>query len=105
MRALPIVLLAFAPFAAAAPGQTTVAVLGAIHSGHLRSKQYSVATVVETVRRYRPTVVLVEIPPDLYDASVKRVDKTGYRTTKKHLADLVWIGAFPELYRGVLPLR
>ncbi len=107
-RRVPFLLLAllllFLP-AKARDGTTTVAVLGAIHGGHLRSKSYSVDAVLGIVRDFKPEVVLVEIPPYLFDKVVKRIDERGFATRRKHLEDLTWIKAFPELYRGVIPLR
>ncbi|MFQ5843792.1 MAG: hypothetical protein ACE5JG_02265 [Planctomycetota bacterium] len=105
MRSLPLLALLLAPFARAAGRPTEVAVLGTIHGGHLGSKGYSVRTVIDTVRAYRPDVVFVEIPPDLFEPVVRRVDRTGFRTRRKDLEDRPWIKAFPEIYRGILPLR
>ena len=94
-----------APFVHAQGGRTTVAVLGVMHGAHLESKRYSIATVIATVRKYKPEVVFVEIPPYLYETVLKRIDARGFDTRRKHLADLTWTKAFPELYRGVIPLR
>ena len=108
MRRVLLWALALAPFVSAVSagdGKTEVAVLAAIHSGHLKSKAYSVRVVIDIVRRYKPEIVLVEVPPDQYNASVERIDKTGFKTTKKDLAGLRWISAFPEIYRGIIPLR
>ena len=105
MRIPLLLALLCAPFAHAQGGKTRVAVLGAIHGSHLSSKGYSVKAVIETVRKYRPDVVFVEIPPELFAAHVKAIDRKGFGTTKGDLAGQRWIGAFPELYRGVIPLR
>lgn len=107
--AVSLLLLALFP-AACAPAhsqgaRTEVAILGAIHGGHLDSSRYSVEVVIATVRRYKPDVVFVEIPPDLFEESVARIDSRGFATTKADLAGLDWTPAFPELYRGVIPLR
>jgi hypothetical protein len=105
MRRVVLAGLLFVPFVAAREGKTEVAILGAIHGSHLKSKAYSVATVIATIRNYRPDVVLVEVPPDLFAPSVARIDRTGFATTRADLAGLKWIGSFPEIYRGVIPLR
>lgn len=103
MRIPLLLALLCAPFAQGA--KTRVAVLGAIHGSHLGSKGYSVEAVIETVRNYKPDVVCVEIPPDLFAGHVKAIDRKGFGTTKSDLQGQRWIGAFPELYRGVIPLR
>jgi len=101
---LPLLLAECAP-AHSQGARTEVAILGAIHGGHLKSSRYSVEVVIATVRRYKPDVVLVEIPPDLFEESVTRIDSRGFATTKADLDGLDWTPAFPELYRGVIPLR
>ncbi|MFB3067043.1 MAG: hypothetical protein ACE10D_11075 [Planctomycetota bacterium] len=103
MRIPVLLALLCAPLAQGA--KTRVAVLGAIHGSHLGSKGYSVEAVIETVRNFKPDVVCVEIPPDLFAGHVKAIDRKGFGTTKSDLQGQRWIGAFPELYRGVIPLR
>ncbi len=85
--------------------KTEVAVLGVIHGSHLRSKAYSVDHVVEIVRRFRPESVFVEIPPARFAEILAVVDRKGFRTRAADVKDTTWIRAFPELYRGILPLR
>ena len=97
-------LLALSP-ALAEEGRTRLALLGAVHGNHLDSEAWGVDDVVARVRAFRPEVVLVEIPPDLYGEILARVDRTGFATTRDDVADVTWIRAFPELYAGVLPLR
>ncbi len=104
MRIPLLLALLCVPFAHAQGTKTRVAVLGAIHGSHLASKGYSVEAVIETVRKYKPDVVFVEIPPDLFAAHVKAIHRRGFGTTKGDLAGQRWIGAFPELYSGVIPL-
>jgi len=103
-RRAVLLALALVPLARADEEKTEVAVLGVIHGAHLKSK-YSVETVIGTVRRYEPDVVFVEIPPHLYIQILARVDRKGFATRRSDVDDLQWIKAFPELYRGVLPLR
>lgn len=105
MRAFLLAALLVLPSAFAGEGRTELALLAAIHGNHLRSKAYGVDRVVALVRAFRPDVVLVEIPPDLFDGIVERVDRRGFATTREDVADVTWIRAFPELYAGVLPLR
>lgn len=44
-----------------------VAVMGMIHSGHLESETWGLEEVADTIRRFKPDAVLVEIPPDRWE--------------------------------------
>ena len=44
-----------------------VAVMGMIHTGHLSSELWGLEEVAETIRRFKPDAVLVEIPPDRWE--------------------------------------
>ena len=83
---------------------TEVIVLGTLHRSHLDSEGFGLAVIEAFVRQVDPDVVLVEIPPDRFDAIVSEVDELGPGASEDTLTD-GWIQAFPELYGVVLPLR
>lgn len=50
-----------------AESPTRVGVLGMTHRNHLTSKNWGLAQVRETVERFRPDALLVELPPDRWE--------------------------------------
>lgn len=78
-------------------GPTQVYVLGTIHSGHLRSKAYSLDVLAEAFRRARPDVLLAEIPPDRIAEAYRSFRYDG-KVTEPRTA------VFPEYVDVAFPL-
>ncbi|MEE9393038.1 MAG: hypothetical protein V3W41_11085 [Planctomycetota bacterium] len=56
---------------------TQVGVLGMIHGSHRTSKLWSLGQVADTVRRFKPDVLLVEIPPDRWERAKRDFEERG----------------------------
>lgn len=78
-------------------GKTRVALIGTIHSAHLRSKRYGLDVLENAVRKYEPDQVFTEIPPDRLDAAWRGFRETG-RVTERRVA------VFPEFRDMLFPL-
>lgn len=71
-----------------------VAVMGMTHSGHLESERWGLQQVAETIRRFRPDAVLVEIPPN-------RFEKAWTDFTERGVIEEPRVNVFPE-YRELM---
>lgn len=85
-------------------GRTEVVILGTMHGAHLTSQRFSLQVVHDIVERVAPDVVLVEIPPDRFEASLEELDALGEAAAKDSITDS-WLRSFPELWAVVLPQR
>ncbi len=88
---------------ASTEGVTIVSVVGTLHTAH-RQDGYGLVVVEHAVRQFRPDVVLVELPPDEFDAIVAEVDARRERAEVEPPANR-WVEQLPELYDVVIPLR
>ncbi|QJB69507.1 hypothetical protein [Parasphingorhabdus halotolerans] len=79
-------------------GTTIVAVVGAIHAQHKRSKTYSLDILRTAIKRFNPDIVMVELPPDRFATASSNYQKFG--EVRESRAD-----DFPELVDVVFPLR
>ncbi len=89
------------PAAAEAPTsrpRTQVGVLGMIHGGHRTSKLWGIKQVEATIRKFKPDVVLCEIPPDRWQRIWKDFSERG-------AFDDTRIKPFPEYTDVLLPLK
>lgn len=80
------------------PDSNVVAVVGAIHGGHKTSERYSLDVLRMTILKFKPDVVMVELPPDRYQIASDNFAKFG--EVRESRAD-----DFPELTEVVFPLR
>jgi len=81
----------------ASAGATEVAVMGMIHGGHRTSERYSLETVKNFIRVYKPDYVLTEMPPNRFDAAMEQWKTTGEITEQR-------IKVFPEYVDALFPL-
>ena len=79
-------------------GTTIVAVVGAIHGQHKRSEIYSLDVLRAAITRFKPDIVMVELPPDRFATASANYQKFG--EVRESRAD-----DFPELIDVVFPLR
>ncbi|PKM06607.1 MAG: hypothetical protein CVV14_11930 [Gammaproteobacteria bacterium HGW-Gammaproteobacteria-4] len=77
---------------------TEVAVLGMIHDGHRKSTAWGLHAVRETITRYRPDVVIAEIPPDRWQRIWRDYAERGVIEDSRVLR-------FPEYTDVLLPLK
>lgn len=87
-----------APVPGANAAVTEVAVLGTIHGNHLTSKRWSLDQLRASIERYRPDVVIAEIPPDRWQRIWS--DYAG-----KGVIEDSRIQSFPEYVQVLLPLK
>jgi hypothetical protein len=78
-------------------GLTRLYVLGTIHSGHRRSRAYSLEVLAEAFRRAEPDILLAEIPPDRIAEAYRSFRYDG-RVTEPRTA------VFPEYVDVAFPL-
>lgn len=78
-------------------GVTEVAVMGMIHRAHRTSTRWGLAQVRETVRRFRPDAVCVELSPDRWERIWSEFTERGVITDSRALV-------FPEYTDGLLQL-
>lgn len=90
---------------AARPGEaskpasvTEVAVLSMIHGRHRTSERWSLDAVRETIERYRPDVILPEIPPDRWERIWSEYAEKGTISDSR-------VRVFPEYVDVLLPLK
>ena len=74
-----------------------VIVMGMIHSGHVKSENYSLDLLRSTIEKIKPDVVLCEIPPDRIEAANKQFKETGKITESR-------VRVFPEYVDVLYPL-
>ena len=86
------------PQAAGSTGKTEVGVLGMIHGRHRTSQRWGLEQLRATIRKFRPEVVCIEIPPNRWE---RIWDDYGARG---RLADSR-VAVFPEYTDVLLPLR
>lgn len=77
--------------------KTEVVVFGTIHGSHRTSERYSLDVLRDAIRAARPDLVLVEIPPDRFDAA-----STEFATTGRIVEPRV--SRFPEYVDVLFPL-
>ena len=77
---------------------TEVAVLGMIHDRHRKSISWGLDAVSETITRYRPDVVIAEIPPDRWQRIWSDYTERGTIEDSRVLR-------FPEYTDVLLPLK
>lgn len=78
-------------------GVTEVAVMGMIHRAHRTSTRWGLEQVRETVRRFRPDAVCVELPPDRWERIWSEFTERGVITDPR-------ARVFPEYVDGLLHL-
>lgn len=78
-------------------GITEVAVMGMIHRGHRTSTRWGLEQVRETVRRFRPDAVCVELPTDRWDRIWSEFTERGVITDPR-------ARVFPEYTDALLHL-
>ncbi len=79
-------------------GQARLAVLGMIHGAHRTSRLWGLKQVEETIRNYKPDVILCEIPPDRWERIWR-----DYSSSRLIADDRVKV--FPEYTDVLLPLK
>lgn len=77
---------------------TQVAVLGMIHGTHRKSTLWGLKQVEATIRKFKPDVILCEIPPD-------RWDRIWADFSERGAFEDLRIRPFPEYTDVVLPLK
>lgn len=82
----------------AASERTQVAVLGMIHDGHRKSTAWGLDAVRDTITRYRPDVVIAEIPPDRWQRIWRDYAERGVIEDAR-------VRRFPEYSDVLLPLK
>ena len=73
-------------------------VFGTIHGGHRASKRYSLPILETAIRKFKPDVIFIEIPPSslaLAQSSFEQFGEVRERRTR----------AFPELTDVIFPLK
>ncbi len=73
-------------------------VFGAIHGGHRTSKEYSLPILENAIRKFKPDVIFIEIPPSSMAQAQSSFDQFGEVRERR-------TRAFPELTDVVFPLR
>ncbi len=76
----------------------TIAVFGAIHSGHKRSNSYSLAVLEKAIRNFKPDTIFIEIPLSSLAQAQSSFDQFGEVRERR-------TRAFPELTDVVFPLK
>lgn len=94
---LTVIRMRTTPERLAAAGPTEIAVLGMIHGGHRSSERYSIETIKDFIRAYKPDYILTEIPPNRFDAAMQQWRKTGEIVEPR-------VRVFPECTDAVFPL-
>lgn len=77
---------------------TQVAVLGMIHGSHKKSQLWGLKQVEQTIRKFKPDVILCEIPPD-------RWDRIWSDYSERKVFEDMRIRPFPEYTGVMLPLK
>lgn len=77
---------------------TEVVVLGMIHGSHRTSEAYGLAQLEAILREAEPDLVLVEIPPDRFQAAAQQFAATGVITEPR-------VRVFPEYVDVLFPLQ
>lgn len=73
-------------------------VFGAIHGGHRTSKEYSLPRLATAIRKFKPNVIFIEIPPSSLSQAQSSFDQFGEVRERR-------TRAFPELTDVVFPLK
>lgn len=81
---------------------TQVAIFGVLHRSHLKSYNFSLSYIEAVLRKIRPDVVLVEVPPDRFERGLAEVAAAPGLATPEDISDS-WLRAFPEIYRVAYP--
>ena len=74
-----------------------VIVLGTIHSGHLKHKEYSIEVLTALIQEIDPDLILTEIPPDRFPIAMKEFLENDTITESR-------VSRFPEYVNVIFPL-
>jgi len=77
---------------------TEVAVMGMIHSAHLKSEKWGLSQVESAIRAFKPDVILCEIPPDRWEQVWEDWSDSGVIEDSR-------VKRFPEYTNVLLPLK
>ena len=84
--------------------RSPIAMLGTLNAGHLGGG-YDLSVVEYVIRAFEPDTVLVELPPEEFEAALAESDRFDGDVVDRSVIGNNWLMNLPELYEVVLPLR